>query len=741
MRTVITMHRLLVCVVCLLMLAPRLAPALGLGAIEARSVQYEPLDARIPLTRIRGGDLEGMRVALGSPAQFELAGVARLQTLDLLEFTVVEQDGGRGYVRIRTDEPVAAPSLTFLVEVDWRRGRMVRGYKLRLAPAVDRVAGVSANHPAAPEAERKPETDADPSTPAAQPASGSASYGPVRASETLWSIATRFRPDASVSVQRMMLALLDANPEAFAIRNVNALNAGAALRIPSRDEIGPDDLTAAVAEVERQQAAWAEYRESARAVSAPPADAAPPPRGDEPEPGGRIEVVSPETAPETVPETPPEPTGNVVEREEDAEIQSLRNELALAIEEADAGRRENDELRLRLAQVEDHVRELNRLVDLKSEEIAALQAELRSRAEAKPAPASPEAAPQPAPAEAESQPAEAPSPAPAEAGSKPMPFGLDALPINPVFLVGGAGLLLILLGVVALLRRRRATAAADEDAFDSLDPLLRDEDALDSPDPLPRDEDELLRELQAVAADLAAEKESVRLAKPDAGAGRFADPTFDLDALSREESGSGTVGRGTDDAPGAGGVAGAGEQRRSSLAGPAAGAADDPGRHLAGGGGPAAPASASATGTGEAAGPATGIPGTQREDAPPAPPPGAVSRDSGSGSAGTAGSGAGRTPAAAAGGRADVEPGSDEVSGDAGAMPRAGRDGPAGDDGAGAFPLGDFGDDEAQTKLDIAKVYVEMGDTGSARGFVEEVLAEGNAGQRKIAREMLSRLD
>ena len=654
-----TIHGLLVCVACLLMFAPRLAPALGLGAIEARSARYEPLDARIPLTRIRSGDLEGMRIALGSPAQFELAGVARLQALELLKFTVVEQDGGRGYIHIRTDEPIAEPALTFLVEVDWPRGRTVRGYKLRLAPAVGGVATATAtaSSQAAPEAKREPETDAAPSTPATQPASSGASYGPVRTSETLWSIATRTRPGPSVSVQRMMLALLEANPEAFAIRNVNALNSGTTLRVPSRDEIGPDDRSAAIAEVKRQQAAWTEHRESLRAAPAPqPADATPPLPGGEPEPGGRIEVVPPETAPETAPDG--------AGREEDAEIQSLRNELALAIEEADASRRENDELKLRLAEVEDHVRELNRLVELKSEEIAALQAELRSRAEATPAPAPPEAESRPAPAEAGLQPAQAPSPAPAEAESKPMPFGLGALPINPVFLVGGAGLLLILFGVVALLRRRRASAAADEDA-------------LDSPDPSPRDEEDLLQELQAVAADLAMEEERPRPAKPDTGVDRF-DPAFDLDALAREEPDPGTADRGTDDAPGAGGVAEAGEQRKG----------------------------------GSAADPAVG-----------ATKPGA-----------------GRTPAAAAGGRVDVEPGSDKGTGDSRAAPRQGRGDPAGDDGIGAFSFEDFGADEAQTKLDIAKVYVEMGDTGSARGYLEAVLAEGDAGQRKIAREMLSRL-
>ena len=641
------MHRLLVrgilvCATCLPVLAPRLAPALGLGAIEARSTLHEPLEARIPLTRVRGGDLEGMRVALGTPTQFELAGVARLEVLERLRFTVVAQDGQRDYIRVWTDQPITEPTLTFLVEADWPRGRTVRGYRLRLAAAVGGAAagGADAADTAATEAERGPEAGApgseaaggSDSAPAVSPASSGARYGPVRASDTLWSIAKRVRPDASVSVQRMMLALLEANPEAFAIGNVNALNAGATLRIPSRSEIGPDDRTAAIAEVKRQQAAWTQHREGVLAAPASPtpapasptpapapsAPAAPaPPREAAPEPGDRAEAVSPDTTPEAPAEA--------AEREEDAELRSLRDQLALAIEEADAARRENEALKLRLAEVEDHVEELSRLVDLKSEEIAALQGELRARVQSKPAPTPPEAESEPAPAEAQ---------------PKSAPFGLGALPINPVFLVGGAGLFLILLGVVALLRRRASAAAGDDEA-------------LDSPRPPPRNEDNLLQELEAMAADLAAESERIRPVKPGADAGR-----------------PGIASRLTPD---------------------------------------------------------------RRKNAPLAAPSGEASRGPGPGAADRAKPGAGR-PATAADGRARARQG----TGDPRATPRTGLDGPAGPDRTGA--PSHFAEGEVQTKLDIAKVYVEMGDTDSARGYLKAVLAEGDAGQRNVAREMLSRL-
>ncbi len=784
------MHRLLVCVVCLLMLAPRFAPALGLGAIDVRSARNEPLEARIPLSRTQSGDVEGLRVELGSPAQFELAGVARLHFLELLEFTVVEE-GGRGYIRVWTDEPIVEPSLTFLVEVDWPRGRTVRGYKLRLAQAVAGTAGVPANGPPAPkterepgtgapangppapEVEREPGTGASVSTPAPVLASGGATYGPIRASDTLWSLATRLRPDDSVSVQRMMLALLEANPEAFAIRNVNALNAGAILRIPARDEIRPDGPEAAIAEVKRQHEAWARHRESVRAAPVPSAPApASSSRKTEPEPSGRIEVVSPETA------------MNAVGREERADIQTLRNELALAIEEADVGRRENEELKLRLAEVEDHVRELNRLVALKSEEIAALQAELRAMAEMEPEPAPPETEPGLAPPEAKPEPAPAPpegeskpEPAPPVVESKSMPFGLAALPVNPVFLVGGAGLLLILLGVVALLRRR---ASAGEDA------------ALGPAEPPSPGEDNLLVELEAVAADLAdetvdprdrrsraapaagpaggmvsaavgsdavrsvpeglAEKRIADLwkalpetehtpsAEPEADDGK-ADVSFDIDALAREDSGSSTADGEAGDDLDTGDLA---SEWKGDSTGPASEAAGDPdlhlSRHEARAADPAASAPASATGAGDPADLVYGIPDDRRKDTPLVTPAGEASVDARSPDAGTAKRGADWQSAAAADERADLEPGPDEDSGGSKVTPHALLDDPADHGEAGAFSMEDFGEGEVQTKLDLAQVYMEMGDTDRARGFIEAVLAEGDADQRDAAREMLSKL-
>ncbi|WP_437179416.1 FimV/HubP family polar landmark protein [Pseudomonas oryzihabitans] len=65
--------------------------------------------------------------------------------------------------------------------------------------------------------------------------------------------------------------------------------------------------------------------------------------------------------------------------------------------------------------------------------------------------------------------------------------------------------------------------------------------------------------------------------------------------------------------------------------------------------------------------------------------------------------------------------------------------GTAGSDGLDDF---DFlsGEDETATKLDLARAYIDMGDPEGARDILDEVIAEGNAGQQQEAREIIAQL-
>ena len=109
------------------------------------------------------------------------------------------------------------------------------------------------------------------------PVAASECHGPVGEAETLWPIAVRLRPDPSIIPQRMMLALLEANPHAFSRNNVNALYAGSTLCFGPGDAIAFGEQ-AAIAEVGRHNREWRSGRAQGGAPPAPepePAQSAP----------------------------------------------------------------------------------------------------------------------------------------------------------------------------------------------------------------------------------------------------------------------------------------------------------------------------------------------------------------------------------------------------------------------------------------------------------------------------------
>ena len=62
-------------------------------------------------------------------------------------------------------------------------------------------------------------------------------YGPVKSSDTLWSIAQQVRPSSQVSVTQTLLAIYRKNPQAFAGGRVSGLYKGARLNLPTLAQV------------------------------------------------------------------------------------------------------------------------------------------------------------------------------------------------------------------------------------------------------------------------------------------------------------------------------------------------------------------------------------------------------------------------------------------------------------------------------------------------------------------------
>ncbi len=260
-----------------LLVAPFGAWALGLGDIELRSTLNQPFNANIALVSATPEELEGLRVSLASPDTFARYGLERPAFLSALDFTVTRDASGRDVVRVSSRQAMTEPFVTLLVEASWSRGRLLREYTVLLDPpvllpsqaapapvqpaesfapqpgagAVDRPAAAApAPQPAAP-AVQPPAAQPAPA-PAPQLAAGT--YGPVQRAETLWSIASQLQPQG-VTLNQMMVALYEANPNAFD-GNMNMLRAGAVLRIPETQTLTARSATAAQQEFARHLDDW-----------------------------------------------------------------------------------------------------------------------------------------------------------------------------------------------------------------------------------------------------------------------------------------------------------------------------------------------------------------------------------------------------------------------------------------------------------------------------------------------------
>ena len=105
------------------------AAALGLGQIEVKSRLGEPLLAEIPIVSGDPTELEQLEAVLASPETFARIGMMP-PTGVIADMRFVQALDARGnpILRVTTTQPVTEQLLTFLVEVNWGQGRLVREY-------------------------------------------------------------------------------------------------------------------------------------------------------------------------------------------------------------------------------------------------------------------------------------------------------------------------------------------------------------------------------------------------------------------------------------------------------------------------------------------------------------------------------------------------------------------------------------------------------------------------------------
>ncbi|MDW5443718.1 FimV/HubP family polar landmark protein [Polaromonas sp. SM01] len=483
------------------------AHALGLGRITVQSALGEPLRAEIDIADINAEEAASLRASVASAEAFKAAGLEFSPAMANVQISLQRRPDGRSFLRLSSDRPVSEPFVDLILEARWASGRVVRDYTMLFdppnlrqasaapmpaptAPMVSRPAAPVAALPAAPVATpysapqqaKAPVAAIKPPAPRAAPAAKTpAADGQkvtVKAGDTAGKLAAQHKP-ANVSLDQMLVALLNSNPEAFVGGNINRLKAGAVLDVPGADQAGAVSAGEARQTIVAQSKDFNEFRRKL-AEGAPATQVASADR----QAAGKVQAKVEDKAPAAA--TPDKLT-----------LSKGAVQGKAAAEEKIVQERQAKEAASRVAELSKNISDLNKLSGTPaSPAVAAAPAPASpvtpgvtlvtpgalAVATPPPAPASSaavtvppaaSAAVDPAPVVAAATPASAPTPVVAPVKKPvvvappppPEPSLLDELMANPLLMAGGASLL-VLLAALGLYRvRQRKNAVSVDSSF------------------------------------------------------------------------------------------------------------------------------------------------------------------------------------------------------------------------------------------------------------------------------------
>ncbi len=431
----------------LAMAFPTVSNALSLGDIESNSSLNQPFRGKINLLSTSAAEAKNLKVRVASQAVFNRVGIDRPAFLNSIRFRTTIQNG-RPVILVSSSQPINEPFLNFLLEVNWANGQLLKEYTVLLDPPVllrpdtaiaSNNAGVRAEpraqgrivRPAAQQqtqqqrvaqqrrqaqaqrqaqqqrrvqqqrqaqqqARRAPQTAeqkfmSDARRVLAQQtqqrarsvAAVTTNTGKgyrVRRGDTLSKVAKRLGY-RSVRSEQMMMALFEKNRGAFNRNNINNLKSGALIKRPSLQEAKSITIKQSRAQIAAQAREWKNSRGQAVASTRKSSNT-------------QVASNSSNSRQFEVAGTGSSKGG----ASGSAALAALNEKLTLTNESLTTKQKENEELKSRVTELESLLRKKNRLITLKSEQLAKIQSGVAGEVEA------------PAVAEAEPVITEAPAP-------------------------------------------------------------------------------------------------------------------------------------------------------------------------------------------------------------------------------------------------------------------------------------------------------------------------------------------
>jgi len=274
---------------CLLLL-PLVGNALQLGKIVVTSSQGQPLNAEIEMMLTPGEDLSKLKTSLATKESYESQGIERLAIHNNISVELQKNEKGQTILKLKSTQPVPDPFLDLLIQVDSAKGRNYREYTVLLDPpetpiiqqekivAIDKAEPLQMND----KKEAKESVDNNKITfekenknnlkplEKNKPADLSSKSITVKPADTIYKIA-RENKIPGITTEQMVVGIFNLNELAFTNKNINGLEVGQKIALPTKDDFTNLTHAKAMAEIKIQSSQWNKYStKTAEAVANSP---------------------------------------------------------------------------------------------------------------------------------------------------------------------------------------------------------------------------------------------------------------------------------------------------------------------------------------------------------------------------------------------------------------------------------------------------------------------------------------
>lgn len=269
------------------LLFPLMGHALQLGKIVVTSSQGQPLNAEIELMLTPGEDTSKLQTSLASKENYESQGIERLAIHSNISVELQKNEKGFTVLKLRSIQPVPDPFLDLLIQVDSAKGRNYREYTVLLDPPEtpiiqqEKIVAVDKTEPLPVNEKKEVRESVDKNKVALEKDTKnnlksldknkssdlSSKSITVKSTDTIYKIA-RENKIPGITTEQMVIGIFNLNELAFTNKNINGLEVGQKIVLPTKDDFMNLSHAKAMAEIKIQSAQWNKFSTKAAAAVA-----------------------------------------------------------------------------------------------------------------------------------------------------------------------------------------------------------------------------------------------------------------------------------------------------------------------------------------------------------------------------------------------------------------------------------------------------------------------------------------